>query len=64
MTDTERWVRDTLDSGMECSLYTLKSCVLREDAHKVEGIMHGLVEEGWAVQVKKDRWKKMESTWQ
>ena len=64
MTDAEQWVMDALDSGLECSLYTLKSCVLREDAHKVEGIMHALVEEGRAVQVKKDRWKKMESIWQ
>ena len=60
MTNTERWVRDALDSGLACSLYTLKSCVLREDAHKVEGIMHALVEEGWAVQVKKDKWRKIE----
>lgn len=60
MTDTETWVRDALNSCMECSLYTLKSCVLREDAHKVEGIMHALVEEGWAVQVKKDKWRKIE----
>ena len=60
MTNTERWVMDTLDSGLECSLFTLKSCVLRDDAHKVEGIMHGLVEEGWAVQVKKDKWRKIE----
>ena len=53
-------MRDALDSGMECSLFTLKSCVLRENAHKVEGIMHALVEEGWAVQVKKDKWRKIE----
>ena len=60
MTDTEQWVRDALNSGLECSLYTLKSCVLRDDAHEVEGIMRALVEEGWAVQVKKDKWRKIE----
>lgn len=62
MTSAETWVRDMLDSGMECSLVTLKACVLREDASKVEDIMHGLVEEGWAVQVKKNRWRKVERT--
>lgn len=60
MTNTEEWVRDALNSGLECSLYTLKSCVLRENAHEVEGIMLRLVEEGWAAQVKKDKWRKIE----
>jgi hypothetical protein len=45
---------------MECTLYTLKSCVLREQSHEVEGIMRRLVEEGWAAQVKKDKWRKIE----
>lgn len=62
MTSAETWVRDMLDSGMVCSLVTLKACVLREDACKVEDIMNGLVEEGWAVQVKKNRWRKVERT--
>jgi hypothetical protein len=60
LTNTEEWVRDALNSGMECTLYTLKSCVLREQSHEVEGIMRRLVEEGWAAQVKKDKWRKIE----
>lgn len=60
MTEAETWVRDALDSGIECSLYTLKCCVLKEDAHEVEGIMRRLVEDGFAVQVKKDKWRKIE----